>query len=58
MRSIPAAETELRLKLQAAEHDLREARALIVELHDQMTCANEAAVRVARRWLDSRRAAA
>lgn len=39
----------LRVKLQHAESELADARALIADLHDQLTRANQAAVRLARR---------
>lgn len=39
----------LRLKLNAAEFALTEAEAHIADLHDQLTRANSAAVRMARR---------
>lgn len=45
----PAPDSILRVRLAAAEHALAEALELIADLNDQLTRANRASVRMARR---------
>lgn len=55
----PSAESVQRLRAQAAEFELAEARELIAELHEQVSRANAAAVRMAEvAWAASKRLAA
>lgn len=49
MRAAPTEYAELRLRLASAEAALEEARALTADLSEQLTRANAAAVRMARR---------